>query len=154
MHEKVILPFVKATIDCFATMVNVTPVKKEVTMQRPPIAQADVCSLIGLSGDAQGLVAITFSNETAIKIASQFLGENLKTLNEDTLDAVGELINIIAGNAKANLEGLKLSISLPSVMLGENFSLSMPRNVPVVTVSFAIPEMGDLILTVSLKKNG
>ncbi len=37
----------------------------------------------------------------------------------DFADAIGELANMIAGGAKSNFDGLAVTISLPSVVIGD-----------------------------------
>ena len=39
--------------------------------------------------------------------------------HEDFADALGELANVVAGQAKAKLDGFDISISLPSVIVGK-----------------------------------
>ena len=154
MVDKYIKPFIKATIDCFSTMVNVVPVPKEVMLQLPPITQTDFCAIIGLSGDAQGLVSLAFEKDVALKVVSKFVGEEIDEPNSDVSDAIGELINIIAGAAKAEISGVKLMISLPSIMHGDRFFLSMPKDVTVIGVSFDLPEIGGACkLVIGLKEN-
>lgn len=149
--KEYILPFVQATMECFDTMMGVMPEKKEITLEAPPLQQSDVCAIIGLSGGAQGLVSITFSTNVALKLIERFVGEKFTEVNEDVTDAVGEIVNIIAGNAKAQMSHLNLMISLPSVMYGEKLSMSMPKDVPALSVRFDLPEIGETTLVVSLK---
>ncbi len=56
--------------------------------------------MIGLSGRAVGTVVLNFSEQVALKAASTMLMTDLTVLNEDALDAVGELTNMVAA-AKA-----------------------------------------------------
>ncbi|RJO69744.1 MAG: chemotaxis protein CheX [Myxococcales bacterium] len=150
MKKEHILPFVKATIDTFTTMVDVAPQQKDIAAIVPPLEQNNVSAMIGLSGDAKGMVGISMSNATALKIVSRFTGEEVTQFGEDVTDAVGELINIIAGGAKAEIHDMRLMISLPSVMHGERYYLSMPKEAPLVAITFTLPDTGDLTLCVSL----
>ena len=63
--------------------------------------------MIGLSGKAQGTVVLGLSREAAISAAEVLLQERPAEINGDVTDAVGELVNIIAGSAKAKLEHLE-----------------------------------------------
>ncbi len=143
--------FIKATVECFESMVDVVPETKSVLESVPPIQQSDICALIGLSGDSVGMVSLAFDKPTALKVVAEFLGEEPEDLEqEDIYDAAGELINIIAGNGKAYVEDIALTISLPSVMYGEKYYMSVPKNTSVVTVEFDLPDVGSMTMMLSL----
>jgi chemotaxis protein CheX len=70
-------------------------------------------------------------------------------LNSDVVDAVGELANMVAGAAKAELEEFSLSVSLPNVITGKNHMVRFPSNVQPICVPFTSP-WGNLTLEVGL----
>lgn len=151
MDEQLYLPFVRATISTFSTMLGITPELVNASRDASPLEQNDVCGIMGLSGDAVGMCSIAFSEKVALKSMGMFLGEEMTTINEDIYDAVGEILNIVAGAAKAEYTELKIMISLPSIMHGEKVFLSLPKNAPVVTLNFKLPDIGEMILVVSMK---
>lgn len=153
MDIKIIEPFLKATIDCFETMMNVIPRHIGTTMTAPPLEGSDIAAIIGLSGDAQGMVCVSFHKDVALRVVEQFLGEKPTEINSDVFDAIGEVINIIAGNAKALIQGLKLSISLPTVMHGEKFYMSLPKDATVLSIRFELPDIGEFNLIVTMKQS-
>lgn len=150
--KDIINSFVDATVDCFVTMMDVTPSLKDIVFKEPPIEYTDICAIIGLSGDAQGMVALSFSLDTAKEVSSLFLGEDLEVEDEIT-DAIAEVINIIAGAAKAKIKDKKMSISLPTVMRGEKFMLDVPKDVPTMSISFVLPDIGNMNIVVALRLN-
>jgi len=151
--KKIVTPFVEATVECFSTMMDVEPSLKDIVFEKPPIKSTDTCALIGMSGEAQGVVALTFGEHSAKKSVARFLGEKEEELDDDLTDAVGEIINIIAGAAKAKIEGVRLTISLPTVMQGSNFLISIPKNVPMMSMQFDAGELGEVIVAVAIKDN-
>jgi len=143
--------FVQATIECFESMVDIVPEKKEIRTQIPPIQNSDVCAIIGLSGESAGMVTISFNTEVAKAVVGNFLGEDPASLgDEDLYDAVGELINIIAGNGKAYVKDVALSISLPSVMHGDKYYMSLPKSASVTSVDFDLPGIGLMTMMLTL----
>ena len=58
------------------------------------------------------------------------LASEMTEVNGDVLDAVGELTNIIAGQAKAQLEQYDLRVSLPNVVTGDDHRLHLPPTWP------------------------
>jgi chemotaxis protein CheX len=54
-------------------------------------------------------------------------GSEHTEIDTETLDAVGEIVNIIAGNAKKNLEeSFALVISLPTIIKGVDHVVAWP----------------------------
>ncbi len=88
--------------------------------------QHEVSGVIGLSGKAQGTVVLGLSREAALGAAEVLLQERPPEINGDVTDAIGELVNIIAGSAKAKLEHLELSVSLPTVITGKCHCVEFP----------------------------
>ena len=71
-------------------------------------------------------------------------------MNDDVMDATGELANIIAGYAKRFLQDFKISISLPTVIRGHGLVIKEPPDV----FSFVVPfecDLGNFDLGVGLK---
>ena len=96
--------------------------------------RADASAVIGFSGDATGAAALCFPMATAIKASSAFSGVNMTADDEDFADALGELANIVAGQAKAKLEGLNVNISLPSVIVGKQHEVLQSRTSPALVI--------------------
>src|SRR5690606_30092256 len=101
------------------------------------------------TGKAVGVVAINLSEPLAIKAASAMLMTDLRDVNTDVIDAIGELANMVAGAAKAELEEYELSVSLPSVVTGESHEIRFPSNVTPICVPFDT-DWGPLRLEVGL----
>jgi len=79
-----------------------------------------VTALIGLDGAYSGMVAL-HCTESLARRAALGLMRVAKTLDEqDMLDAMGEVVNIIAGDVKLYLDhsGTRVRLSLPSVFVG------------------------------------
>jgi len=153
MEERLYMPFVRATVETFETMVGIKPEMTSAKRDASQLEQREICAILGLSGDAVGMTSVAFTEKTALKAMGHFLGEELTEVNEDVYDAVGEIINIIAGAAKAEFKDTKMMISLPSVMHGEKVFLSLPKNAPVITLTFKLPEVGEMVLLLSIKES-
>ena len=95
---------------------------------------ADVSGVIGLSGDVAGAVVLSFPARVASKLASRFAGVELDVGQEDFSDAIGELTNMVAGNAKKDFGGLNVTISLPSVIVGAGHQVSQSSNSPQLVI--------------------
>ena len=143
--------FCSATANMFKTMINLEVTTGKPSIKTEPYPRADVSGMVGFSGEAQGSIALSFPKGTAIQMVSALLGTPITEINRDVSDAVGELANIVAGNAKVDIPQLKLSISLPQVVVGPNHAVSCQSNIPVVIIPYKSP-MGDFVLEFSLKR--
>jgi chemotaxis protein CheX len=81
-----------------------------------------VLSLIGLAGALIGNGALVCSAETACLLSSQLLCAQFSQVDEEVLDAVGEIANMIVGGFKNLLESHvgRMQMSIPSVIFGKN----------------------------------
>jgi chemotaxis protein CheX len=130
MDVRFINPFITAVKTVFKTMLNEDLLISKPCLKEPDAPAADVSAVIGFSGDAVGSVILCFPMKTAINTASKFAGMEMAADNEDFADALGELANMVAGQAKAQFEGLSVTISLPSVIIGKNHQVSQSRLTP------------------------
>ncbi|RKY24119.1 MAG: chemotaxis protein CheX [Planctomycetota bacterium] len=152
MKVEHINPFVECTKNVFETVLGTTATHGRIRRADPAGSDRhDVTALIGLSGTAKGVVEMSFPGKTAVAISNKMQGAdctNGTEINDDVVDALGEVVNMIAGGAKAKFDGHKISISLPTVIKGKDHSLNHPTG----TVSLAIPfssELGEFVVCVS-----
>jgi chemotaxis protein CheX len=149
MRAELINPFLKATMSTFQTMVNTNPTPSAPFVKAEPSLAHDVSGIIGLSGGAKGAVIISFPTKTALSTVSAFIGLNVTSVDADVTDAVGELANIIAGAAKADLSGLNVTISLPSVVIGQNHKVTTPKDIPSIVIPFTCTH-GEFVVEVCI----
>ncbi|MCH8148104.1 MAG: chemotaxis protein CheX [Planctomycetes bacterium] len=134
MDIRFINPFV-ASIQCvFETMVHTKVRVGKPRLRTDDSLVHDISAVVGFSGDAAGCVVLSFSADVACRIASAFAGTKLAHDDPDFIDAIGELANMVAGNAKKDFEGLNVSISLPSVIAGTNHTVSHPAKTPFIVI--------------------
>ncbi len=143
MDARYVNPFFVSIRQVFSTMAGVEvqvlkPQKKTDNHQ-----QAGVSGVIGFSGDAAGACLLCFPTDVACKLASAFSGEEMASDHPDFADAIGELANMVAGGAKAQFGGLAVSISLPSVVIGDPHEVIV-AGVPSDSPRLIIPCQTDL----------
>ena len=152
MDQSYIIPFVKSVQNVFETMLQLP-----VQIGQPEIKQSgdsghDVSAIIGMSGDVEGSVVLSFPTATAVRVVSIFTGTELQADHEDFADAVGELVNMVSGGAKAQFTGKDVSISCPSVVVGQSHQVYGRKDV----VAICIPcdsDCGEFNVEVSIRQN-
>ncbi|RKY36873.1 MAG: hypothetical protein DRP78_02585 [Candidatus Omnitrophota bacterium] len=102
MNFENINPFINATVNALGTMASVLPDHGEPFFieDEMVLAPADISAVIGLAGDVEGWVAVCFSKNALLKIASNMLAEEKGFIDRDVQDVVGEIVNMVAGGSK------------------------------------------------------
>jgi len=138
MDVKFINPFLEATIDVLKTMAFVEPIPGKPYLKKDDLAKGDISGIIGFTGEATGSMALSFSEGCILKIVANMLGEDIKEINGDIKDAVGEITNMVSGAARQKLESLGLSISaaIPTVISGKGHSVSHITSGPSIIIPF------------------
>jgi chemotaxis protein CheX len=152
MDIKYIDPFIKATTNVFDEFFNITPdVQNPYLLDKDQDHEWDVSAIIGIAGEAKGAVVLSFSAELASTLTSRLTEKTIEEIDDDVVDTIGEVVNIVAGNAKKGLEEYRLMISLPSIVSGKNHKIAWPgKNAPVIAIPFKT-ELGDFNLSVILE---
>jgi chemotaxis protein CheX len=152
--EQYIQPFVDVTKNVFKEFLGT-----ELSVGRPYFAQKesandwDISSVIGLTGEARGAVVISMKNALALRLTDTLTGTVHKELDDEVVDAIGELVNIIAGNAKKGLEEtFKLVISLPTIVQGKNHVIKWPGEMTrIICIPFTAYEKETFNLAVAIE---
>lgn len=133
MDASFIKPFIESTKAVFTTMLA-----SEVTFGRPHMMDEpprfDVSGIIGMSGDVVGAVVLSLPTDVAQKMVTKFTGMEVAAGSDDFADAIGEIVNMISGGAKAQFQGKSVSISCPSVVIGSGHTVTRPSNTPCVSI--------------------
>ncbi len=150
MDVSYVNPFIRATLETFRTMLNI-----ELQISTPALKQDaqhtyDVSGVIGLSGEAQGIISLSFPKPLSLKIVSSLLGQEVKIIGPDLTDGIGEITNIVAGHAKQYLTKYKLSISLPNVVIGTGHRIAVQSGVSTIVVPLRWAN-GEFAMEVALK---
>ena len=153
MEVWLINPFLEGTINVLKTMAFVEPKPGKPYLKRNTNAIGDVSGIIGLTGQVRGSLALSFSEQCIVKIVSNMLGEEIKTINGDIKDAVGEITNMVSGAARKKLEqeGLSLTAAIPTVVSGKQHSISHVMGGPSIVIPFET-EHGPFVVDVCMGK--
>ncbi len=154
MDSKFVTPFVDSVKDFFGAMLQ-AEVRAETdgAQARPSTDLYDLAAMIGISGPARGNVTLSLGSETAVAIINRLLALELEEVDETVADGVAEMVNIIAGNAKARLGGgaAPLALGLPNVVRGEGYSVEYPSGTERVDLPFT-SEFGPLLLRLTFAR--
>jgi chemotaxis protein CheX len=99
----------------------------------------DITGLIGLAGQAQGIVAVRLSQAMVARLLAGSGVETGDAAEKRQLEGglVGEMTNIIAGSAISAIEDINIEIAPPVIVRGQNHKIGWPSIAPVIALPFA-----------------
>jgi len=147
--------FVQSVEENFKLMLECTARPVDVA-ERPPSDRPrprDISAVMGFTGGFQGIVILCFPHHVATQIVERCTGEASAT-DEETVDAVTEFLNMIAGHAKRSLRavGNLIEMSLPTVVIGPNHEAFHPSDHPCMRIDFE-SDLGEFFIQLSLQKS-
>lgn len=142
MDVRLINPFIEGAISVLKTMAFVDPKPGKAHLKQDSKAVGDVSGIIGLTGSASGSLALSFSEKCIITIVNNMLGENFTEINDEIRDAVGEITNMISGDARKRLEtaGFKITAAIPTIVSGPDHQIRHMQGGPSVIIPFEIDD--------------
>jgi chemotaxis protein CheX len=116
----------KATCEVLSTMLDIDAEVGEAYHENAATGNSDgVVSFLGLAGpELAGTGSLRCNSKSACQFAARFLMSEFQSVDDEVLDAFGELTNMIIGNFKNELEHHvgPTGLSIPTVIYGRNFA--------------------------------
>jgi chemotaxis protein CheX len=150
MDPNYIKPFILAVKRVFETMIMVPFSLGKPELKSNSEVPFEISSIIGLSGSVTGCVVISLSREVALDLVTVLIGEKVTEMDDTCTDAIGEIANMVAGNAKTDFPSNNNSISVPSVVVGKH-KVSYPSGIPIVSIPCTV-EKGQMVVEVAIKE--
>jgi chemotaxis protein CheX len=129
---------INATKEVFNTMVMLAP--QDSYPLREPVTSfhCSVTGMVGLAGTYTGILSIHCPQPLALRITSNMLGMDVEEVGEDVNDALGEIANMLGGYVKQILSkgGLDINLSIPTVISGEDYTVSAMADSDCVIIPF------------------
>jgi chemotaxis protein CheX len=139
-EEKLLQQLTHDVRDIFDTMVGIDGLL-HLPIYIDPVTHFKDCisSMVGFAGIYNGLVSMHMTSSLAMAVAGCMLGEDVSDINDDVNDAIGEITNMIAGSFKQHLSksGLDIQISIPSIVNGNEYVITLGNNPDQIAVRFA-----------------
>jgi chemotaxis protein CheX len=156
-------PFIDALKDTFKIMLSTELNAHSPKMKTHNKAHGEITAMIGMTGtvekdgkvqDFNGLIALSFTKEVYLKIASAMLMQEFDDYHEDMEDTGSEIANIVMGNAKKILatQGYKIGMSTPTRIKGLNHEIKYPSNTTVIETSMSCA-LGDFVFDICYREN-
>jgi len=150
MKAAYINPFIDAVRRLFKTMLTLPVTVGPLELNQEAQPRHDVCGVIAVAGNVNGQVVVSMMPPLALSLASELLGGTIEEIDADCLDAVGEIANMIAGNAKTDFPDGAGTISVPEVVIGRD-KIAYPVATPIISIPCQT-DKGPLHIDVALKE--
>jgi chemotaxis protein CheX len=152
INAEYVNPFLEAASAVFKSLLNVDLRRGKLTIKEKPEPSHDIAIIIGITGAANGEVVFSMELNMVQKIAEILTpGLNPDAMKNEYKDIVGELANMITGNAM-NLfaySGKRVEMTTPTVIEGREFTITLVKQT-TLAINLYSP-FGQLEMNVALK---
>ncbi len=153
MKVEFINPFIESTLKSLEMMAQITATRDNLALKQDLITTYDISAIVSLTGEVEGSIIISMPSQLACKVASNLLMEEVNAVDSNVQDAIGEMGNIIVGDARRALVamGKSVTISLPNIILGTGHVIAR-KGIPCIAIPFNT-EFGPFEVNVGIKEN-
>lgn len=153
MKAEYINPFLSATKNVLETMCQTAVTANKPYLKDSTVSFGDVSGIVGMASDTvTGCMVLSFTESCILQIVAKMLYEDPKdSIDEDIIDAVGELTNMICGGARAQLAKLnsKFDLATPTMIRGKGVEISYFSEAPTIVIPFSTKD-GDFVVEANL----
>lgn len=114
----------------------------------------DLAGVLSFSSEKYtGIVTLCFGSEVFLKLYEKITGEKHQEINDEIEDAAGELLNIIYGQARIELNQLDNGIfgkAIPTVLAGSGLKVRHQTSQPTVVLPFQ-SDVGPVCIELSIQ---
>lgn len=153
MKAEYVNSFYKATLDVLKLMLDLEVKQGVVSVVEGLIPSKEANVIIGVTGDLKGSILFSFPEDMTLEMVYIMSGMRMDSIDNFVSSALGEVANIIGGNALNNLSKVNYACDIvpPQILIGRYESVSMANEkairIPLIT------KIGEFDITIYLKEN-
>lgn len=111
----------------------------------------EVSSIVDVKSKSfKGYICVSFDKGSFLEVVSSMLMEEQTEINSDNQDAVGEINNIIFGNAKAEITSFGVELTVPRVEIGANKTIDCPQGSAGMIIPFTTAKGNFYIVVIAI----
>lgn len=152
MKAEYVNPFYKATCDVFELMLGLHPRRGSLQAVEEMVNTKESSVVIGVTGDLKGTIIYSFPKDMALEMVRIMSGIEMDDIDNFVSSALGEVGNIISGNALTLLtkSNYTCDITPPQILVGKYKTFSA-INEKSLLLSL-ITEIGEFDISILLKE--
>lgn len=153
MKAEYVNSFYKATLDVLKLMLDVNVEQGAISVVEGLIPSREANVILGVTGDLRGSILFSFPKDMTLEMVYIMSGMKMDEIDNFVSSALGEVANIIGGNALSNLAAVNYICDIvpPQVLIGTYQSVSMANEkairIPLIT------KIGEFDITIYLKES-
>lgn len=127
MRAEYINSFYQATRDVFHLMLDIDIERGNLALAEGMVSSKDANVVLGVTGDLKGTILFSFPKDMTLEMVKIMCGMEMEEIDSFVSSALGEMANIIGGNALTllNSNNYVCDIVPPQIFVGEYKSYSM-----------------------------
>ena len=152
MKAEYVNAFYKATVDVFRMMIDIEVEQGQISITEGLISSRDANVILGVTGDLRGSILFSFPKDMTLEMVYIMSSMRMEEIDNFVSSALGEVANIIGGNALSNLAAANYTCDIvpPQILIGNYQSVSMANEkalrIPLMT------NIGEFDITIYLKE--
>lgn len=154
INAELVNPFVEAGIKVFKELTNIEVRRGHLSFRMAPAPTYEVSIIVGVYGYLTGQVVYSMQKEVAVRLVQKILGEvSAEELKDLFLDTLGEVANMITGNATVMLNQRKehlLKITTPAIFTGNQMTVKLVPS-PTIVLGMYTP-YGQIEINIALEE--
>ena len=135
-QDALIQCLVDSTRSVFSTMCGLKLTAGDTACEDDASDRYQISGIIGFSGAIKATIVVSIHEELIFSAAESFLGVRPDKIDADVIDLVGELANMIGGNAKERLKVEGINLGLPTVVAGEGHRVVHNSGMAITVLPF------------------
>ena len=152
MNAEFFKPFVEGTLETLKIQCS-TDARPGKPFIQPDVPSPDpvIAAVIGVTGDGiRASVTLCFPEKLFLKLMSNMLGEEGTEVTQELEDGVAELLNIIFGSAKRQIDG-GIQMAIPTILRGRGIRAKALTDGRVVVLPFTTPSEEEFQIQISME---
>ncbi|MCG3198201.1 MAG: hypothetical protein GHCLOJNM_02695 [bacterium] len=134
-------PFIEATLHVLRAMARVEARRRDVFLKKDHRLFGEVSAILGISGgEIEGSVGLTFHEDLVRELVTRMWGAGRRPVSSEQInDGLGELVNVISGQAAnqlADLKGERIAFTLPAIVTGHGHEIPHRSGAPCLVIVF------------------
>jgi len=154
MKNNIFQPFSQATCDVLKLLMDLNAqAGNPKTIQQLNSDEDKVNVIIGVTGDLDGKVLYRFPKETSLEMVKTMSGMEIEEIDDFVTSALGEVANIISGNALICLSDQQLCCDIrpPQIAVNCKPESLINNEEPIVATDVATP-IGNIELNIQVRE--
>lgn len=145
---------IAATEEIFNTMIFMEIAPEPPLEEGKQVLGCHISAMIGLSGDLSAMLGIHCPEKVGLSIVSAMMGMEVKEIDADAKDALGEIANMVAGGIKERFaeENTNLELAIPTAISGKSYTISSPTRSNRIVIPFSV-ENGQFFIEIKYHLN-